>query len=182
MVRARRLWIREQGLLDPARLVFLDETAVTTSMVRLRGRAPRGIRVIGRVPLGAWKTITFIAALRHNKMTAPMAFEGAMTGEMFLAYLEQCLCPILRRGDIVVIDNCRVREVIEKAGATLRYLPKYSPDLNPIEMAYSKFKEFLRSAGARTVVEIWRAIRSFLPSLSAQECANYLRHAGYVSK
>ena len=111
-----------------------------------------------------------------------------MTGEMFLAYLEQCLCPTLRRGDIVVIDNCRVhisprvREVIEKAGATLRYLPKYSPDLNPIEMAYSKFKEFLRSAGARTVVEIWRAIRSFLPSLSAQECANYLRHAGYVSK
>ena len=187
MARARRLWIREQGLLDPARLVFLDETAVTTSMVRLRGRARRGMRVIGRVPLGAWKTITFIAALRHNKMTAPMAFEGAMTGEMFLAYLEQCLCPTLRRSDIVVIDNCRVhisprvREVIEKAGATLRYLPKYSPDLNPIEMAYSKFKEFLRNAEARTVVEIWRAIRSFLPSLSAQECANYLRHAGYVS-
>ena len=124
----------EQGLLDPARLVFLDETAVTTSMVRLRGRAPRGMRVIGRVPLGAWKTITFIAAMRHDKMTAPMAFEGAMTGEVLLAYLEQCLCPTLRRGDIVVIDNCRahisprVREVIEKAGATLRYLPKYSPD------------------------------------------------------
>jgi transposase len=167
--------------------VFLDETAVTTSMVRLRGRAPRGIRVIGRVPLGSWKTITFIAALRHNRMTAPMAFGGAMTAEMFLAYLEQCLCPTLRRGDIVVIDNCRihlsprVREVIEKSGATLRYLPKYSPDLNPIEMAYSKFKECLRSAEARTIAEIYRAIRSFLPSLSAQECANYLRHAGYIS-
>ena len=110
-----------------------------------------------------------------------------MTAEMFLAYLEQCLCPTLQRGDIVVIDNCRphtsprVREVIENAGATLRYLPKYSPDLNPIEMAYSKFKEFLRSAEARTVVGLYRAIRSFLPSLSAQECANYLRHAGYVS-
>jgi putative transposase len=145
------------------------------------------MRVIGRVPLGAWKTITFIAAMRHDKMTAPMAFEGAMTAEMFLAYLEQCLCPTLQRGDIVVIDNCRphtsprVREVIEKAGATLRYLPKYSPDLNPIEMAYSKFKEFLRSAEARTVVGVYRAIRSFLPSLSAEECANYLRHAGYVS-
>jgi hypothetical protein len=141
VARARRRWIREQGLLDPARLVFLDETAVTTSMVRLRGRAPRGVRVIGRVPLGAWKTITFIGAMRHNKMTAPMAFEGAMTGEMFLAYLEQCLCPTLWRGDIVVIDNCRahisprVREIIERAGATLRYLPKYSPDFNPIEMS-----------------------------------------------
>ena len=117
-----------------------------------------------------------------------MAFEGAMTGEMFLVYLEQCLCLTLRHGDIiVVIDNCRVHinlrvsRGLEKAGATLRYLPKYSPDLNPIEMAYSKFKEFLRSAEARTVMEIWRAIRSFLPTLSAQECANYLRHAGYVS-
>jgi transposase len=116
-----------------------------------------------------------------------MAFEGAMTTQMFLAYLEQCLCPTLQRGDIVVIDNWRphtsprVREVIEKAGAMLRYLPKYSPDLNPIEMAYSKFKEFLRSAEARTVVGVYRAIRTFLPSLSAQECANYLRHAGYAS-
>lgn len=156
-------------------------------MVRLRGRAPRGMRVIGRVPLGAWETITFIAAMRHDKMTAPMALKGAMTGEMFLAYLEQCLCPTLQRGDIVVMDNCRahtnhrVREIIETAGATLRYLPKYSPDLNPIEMAYSKFKEFLRSAEARTVVAVYRAIRSFLPNLSAQECAHYLRHAGYVS-
>jgi transposase len=167
--------------------VFLDETAVTTSMVRLRGRAPRGIRVIGRVPLGSWKTITFIAALRHNKMTAPMAFGGAMTAEMFLAYLEQCLCPTLRRGDIVVIDNCRihlsprVREVIEKSGATLRYLPKYSPDLNPIEMAYSKFKAFLRKIAARTVPSLNRAIRAFIPQLSPQECANYFMHAGYAS-
>jgi transposase len=167
--------------------VFLDETAVTTSMVRLRGRAPRGVRVIGRVPLGSWKTITFVAAMRHDKMTAPMAFEGAMTGEMFLAYLEQCLCPTLKRGDIVVIDNCRVhmsprvREVIERVGATLRYLPKYSPDLNPIEMVYSKFKEFLRTAEPRTIAEICRTIRSFLPSVSAQECSNYLRHAGYAS-
>jgi transposase len=187
VARARRRWIREQGLLDPARLVFLDETAVTTSMVRLRGRAPRGKRVIGRVPLGAWKTITFIAAMRHDKMTAPTALEGAMTGEMFLVYLEQCLCPTLKRGDIVVIDNCRahtsprVREVIERVGATVRYLPKYSPDLNPIELVYSKFKEFLRNAEARTVAELYRAIRSFLPTLSAQQCANYLRHAGYGS-
>ena len=95
-------------MLDPARLVFIDETAVSTNLVRLKGRAPRGERVIGTVPLGTWKTITFVAALRHNKMTAPMVVEGAMTGEMFLAYVEQCLVPTLRRNDIVVMDNCRV--------------------------------------------------------------------------
>ena len=114
-------------MLDPARLVFIDETAVSTNLVRLRGRAPRGERVIGSIPLGAWETITFVAALRHNRMTAPMVVEGAMTGEMFLAYIDQCLVPTLKRNDIVVMDNCRVhlslaiREAIEKARATLRY-------------------------------------------------------------
>jgi transposase len=179
--------MREQGMFDPARLVFIDETAVSTNLVRLRGRAARGVRVIGTVPLGAWETITFVAALRHNKMTAPMVLEGAMTGEIFLAYVKQCLVPTLRRYDIVVMDNCRVhmgpgiREAIEKAGATIRYLPKYSPDLNPIEMPYSKFKEFLRKVAARTVPGLRRAIRSFIPQLSPQECANYFRHAGYAS-
>ena len=133
-------------MLDPARLVFIDETAVSTNLVRLKGRAPRGERVIGSVPLGTWQTITFVAALRHNKMTAPMVVEGAMTGEMFLAYVEQCLVPTLKRNDIVVMDNCRVhlgpgiREAIEKARATLRYLPKYSPDLNPIETALQQIQ------------------------------------------
>jgi transposase len=156
VVRARRRWIRQQGMLDPARLVFIDETAVSTNMVRLRGRAPRGVRVIGTVPLGAWQTITFVAALRHNKMTAPMVIEGAMTGGTFLAYVEQCLVPTLRRNDIVVMNNCRVhlvagvREAIEKARATLRYPPKSSPDLNPIEMSYSKFKGLMRKFAART--------------------------------
>src|SRR6201981_2524486 len=188
VARARRRWIREQGFLDPARLVFIDETAVSTNLVRLRGRAPRGVRVIGAVPLGSWETITFVAALRHNKMTAPMVIEGAMTGEMFLAYVEQCLVPTLRRNDIVVMDNCRVhmapavREAIEKAKASLRYLPKYSPDLNPIELPYSKFKEYLRKVAARTVPHLTRAIRSFIPQLSPSECANYFVHAGYASK
>ena len=174
-------------MLDPARLVFIDETAVSTNMVRLRGRARSGVRVIGAVPLGAWKTITFVAALRHNKMTAPMVVEGAMNGEMFLAYVEQCLVPTLKRNDIVVMDNCRVhlgpgiREAIEKARATLRYLPKYSPDLNPIEMSYSKFKALMRKAAARTVPALNRAIRSFIPQISPQECANYFSHAGYAS-
>jgi transposase len=175
-------------MLDPARLVFIDETAVSTNMVRLRGRAPRGVRLIGSVPLGAWETITFVAALRHNKMTAPMVVDGPMTGEMFLAYVEQCLVPTLKRNDIVVMDNLRahkvpgIREAIEKARATVRYLPKYSPDLNPIELPYSKFKALLRKAAARTVPALYRTIRSFMPQLGAQECANYFRHAGYASK
>jgi transposase len=174
-------------MLDPAHLVFIDETAVSTNLVRLKGRAPRGVRLIGHVPLGEWKTITFVAALRHNKMIAPMVIDGPMTGEMFLAYVEQCLVPTLKRNDIVVMDNFRahkvsgVRAAIEKAGATVRYLPKYSPDLNPIELPYSKFKGLLRKVAARTVAGLYRTIRSFVPQLGAQECANYFRHAGYAS-
>jgi len=187
VARARRRWIREQGLLDPAHLVFIDETAVSTNMVRLYGRGPRGERVIDDVPQGTWKTITFVAALRHDKMVAPMVFDGPMTGQMFLAYVEQCLVPTLKRNDIVVIDNLRahkvvgVREAIEAARATLRYLPQYSPDLNLIEMPFSKFKTFLRKVAARTVPALRRAIRSFIPRLRPYECANYFRHSGYVS-
>lgn len=179
--------MRAQGMFDPARLVFIDETAVSTNMARLWGRAPRGVRVIGRVPLGTWKTITFVAALRRNKMTAPMIVEGAMTGEMFRAYVEQCLVSTLRRGDIVVMDNlqahkvCGIEEAIAKAGASVRYLPKYSPDLNPIEMSYSKLKAHLRKAAERTVRGLYRAIRRFVPQVRPQECANYFRHAGYAS-
>jgi transposase len=148
---------------------------------------PGGIRVIGSVPLGAWQTITFVAALRRSKMIAPMVVEGAMNREMFLAYVENCLVPTLRRNDIVVIDNCRIhlglgiREAIEKSGAAVRFLPKYSPDLNPIEMAYSKFKTFLRKVAAHTVPGLTRAIRSFIPQLGRQECTNYFRHTGYGS-
>jgi transposase len=174
-------------MLDPARLVFIDETAVSTNMVRLRGRAPRGVRLVGHVPLGEWKTITFVAALRHNKMVAPMVIDGAMTGEIFRAYVEQILAPALRRDDIVVMDNLQAHKVagiceaIEKKHATIRYLPKYSPDLNPIELPYSKFKTLLRKVAARTVRGLYRTIRSFVPQLGAQECANYFRHAGYAS-
>jgi transposase len=187
VARARRRWIREQGLLDPARLVFIDETAVSTNMVRLRGRGPRGMQLIGRVPHGHWKTITFVAALRHNKMVAPMVIDGPMNGEVFLAYVEQCLVPTLKRNDIVVMDNLPahkvpgIREAIENARATLRYLPKYSPDLNPIEMPFGKFKAFLRKVAERTVPGLYRTIRSFVPRLGAQECANYFRHAGYAA-
>jgi transposase len=179
--------MREQGMFDPARLVFIDETAVTTKMVRLYGRSPRGVELIGRAPFGKWHTVTFVAALRYNKMAAPMVIDGAMNAETFLAYVEQCLGPSLRRGDIVVMDNVNlhkgagVREALEKIGATLWYLPMYSPDLNPIEMAFSKFKALLRKMAERTVPRLRRAIRSFLPRLRAKECANYFRHAGYAA-
>ena len=175
MARARRRWMREQGMFDPARLVFIDETAVGTNLIRLRGRAPRGVRLIGHAPFGDWKTVTFVAGLRHNKMVAPMVIEGAMTGDIFRAYIEQCLAPTLRRGDIVMMDNLQVhkvpgvQEAIEKAQAKLRYLPKYSPDLNPIEMPYSKLKSKLREAAERTIPGLYRTIRSFVPSLSTRK-------------
>jgi transposase len=187
VARARRKWIREQGLLDPARLVFIDETGVNTNMVRLYGRGPRGVRLVDHVPFGDWKTITFVSALRHDKMVAPMVVDGPIDGELFLAYVEKCLVPTLQPNDIVVMDNLSshkvpgIAEAIAAAGATLRYLPQYSPDLNPIEMPFSKFKAYLRQLAERTVPGVHRAIRSFLLSLNGQECANYLRHAGYAS-
>jgi len=187
VARARRKWIREQGLLDPARLVFIDETGVNTSMVRLYGRSPCGVRLVDHVPFGNWETLTFVSALRHDKMVAPMVIDGPMNGELFLAYVEQCLVPTLKPNDIVVADNLPahkvpgVAEAIAAAGATLRYLPQYSPDLNPIEMPFSKFKAYLRKLAERTVPGVHRAIRSFLSSLKDQECANYLSHAGYAS-
>jgi len=187
VARARRRWIRQQGYLDTTRLVFIDETAVTINMVRLRGRCPRGERLISHVPQGAWKTITFVAALRHNKMVAPMVLDGPINGAAFVAYIEQCLVATLKRGDIVVIDNLPahkvpgVKDAIEAAGATLQYLPQYSPDLNPIEMPFSKFKAFLRKVAERTVRGLCRRIRSFVPTVSRKECRNYFRHAGYAA-
>jgi len=187
VARARRRWVRQQGYLDTTRLVFIDETAVTINMVRLRGRCPRGERLISHVPQGAWKTITFVAALRHNKMVAPMVLDGPINGAAFVAYIEQCLVATLKRGDIVVIDNLPahkvpgVKDAIEAAGATLQYLPQYSPDLNPIEMPFSKFKAFLRKVAERTVRGLCRRIRSFVPTVSRKECRNYFRHAGYAA-
>ena len=186
VARARRRWMREQGLFDPARLVFIDETAANTKMVRLYGRCTRGERVVDHVPQGHWKTITFVAALRRHGMTASRTIDGAMTGKRFLAYVEGCLAPTLKRNDIVMIDNlpahkaAGVREAIEARGATLRFLPKYSPDLNPIEMPFSQMKAYLRKAGERTVPRLRRRIGSFARNLTAREAANYFRHAGYA--
>lgn len=185
VARARRRWIRERHLLDSTALVFIDETAITTNMVRTRGRCPRGDRLVDYAPHGHWKTITFIAGLRHDEMVAPFVIEGAMNGEIFLAYIEQCLAPTLQSGDIVIMDNVAthkvngVEEAIEAVGATLLYLPQYSPDLNPIEQAFSKFKALLRKAAERTVPSLRRTVRKILGSFTADDCANFLAHSGY---
>lgn len=185
VARARRRWMREQGLFDPAHLVFIDETATSTNMARQRGRCARGLRLIGRVPQGHWQTVTFVAGLRHDGMVAPFVINGPMTGASFVTYLEQCLAPTLKRDDIVIIDNLKahrvagVREAIEAAGATLRYLPLYSPDLDPIEMPFAKLKALLRKAAERSVRGLRHRIGSLIPTFSPLECANYFRHAGY---
>src|SRR5208282_533872 len=187
VARARRRWMREQGMFDPARLVFIDETSTNTAMVRLRGRCPRGVRLIDHVPHGHWKTITFVAGLRRRGMVAPLVLDGPMNAPAFFAYLERCLVPTLRRGDTVIMDSlpvhkvAGVRELIEAVGAILRYLPKYSPDLNPIEQAFSKLKAHLRKAAARTIPRLCRTIGALTATFSRQECANYFRHAGYAS-
>jgi transposase len=173
-------------MFDPSRLVFIDETCTTTSMVRLRGRCPRGERLIGYAPHGQWKTITFVAGLRHRAMVAPFVFEGAINGPMFLAYVKQCLVPTLKRSDIVIMDNLPVHkiagvaEAIEAAGAMLLYLPPYSPDLNPIEPAFSKVKAHVRKAAEHTIPRLLRRIGRIVTGFSAQECRNFFRHAGYV--
>ena len=150
-------------------------------MARRYGRCPRGERLIGRVPLGTWKTLTFVAGLRCDEMTAPLVIEGAMNGEIFLSYVEQCLAPALNHGDIVVMDNLRAHKVagveaaIEAVGAELLYLPKYSPDLNPIEMSFSKLKAYLRKAAERTQRSLRRRIGLFVPRLGADESRQLLR-------
>jgi len=155
-------------------------------MVRRYGRAPCGQRLIAGAPHGHWQTSTFLAALRQDKLTAPCVIDGAINGETFLAYVEQSLVPTLSPGDIVIMDNLSshkvvgIRQAIEAAGATLLYLPPYSPDLNPIEQAFAKLKALLRKIAARTVPALWDALGDILTCFTPQECANYLANAGYV--
>jgi len=154
-------------------------------MARRYGRCPRGQRLVASVPWGHWKTTTFVAALRVEGITAPCVFDGPMDGPCFRAYIEQFVVPILRPGDIVVMDNLSshkvvgIREAIEAAGAELRYLPPYSPDLNPIEQFFAKLKALLRKAAARTIDALFAAIADALTAVSPQECQNYLANQGY---
>jgi transposase len=182
---ARAEWRAGQPDLNPERLVFIDETWAKTNMVRLYGRSPRGQRLAAPTPHGHWMTTTFVAALRHDEITAPCVFDGPMDGASFLTYVEHFLVPTLRQGDIVVMDNLAshkvagVKKAIERAGATLRYLPAYSPDLNPIEQAFAKLKAALRKAAARTFETLIEAITNALTSFTSQECTNYLANSGY---
>ena len=173
--------------IDPRRLVFIDETGANTKMTRRYGRARRGQRVVGKIPHGHWMTTTFVAALRHDGLTAPMVVDGPMNGDVFLAYVCQQLVATLQPGDIVVMDNLSahkkagVREAIEACGATLIYLPPYSPDFNPIELVFAKLKWLLRSAEERTVPNLWTRIGKLIDRFSSQECASYFRHCGYAT-
>ena len=166
--------------------VFIDETGANTKMARLYGWGPRSKRVIGNVPHGHWKSTTFVGALRTTGMTAPMVVDGAMNGELFLAYVRQQLLRTLKRGDVVIMDNlsshkgAQVRTAIESVGAHLRFLPPYSPDLNPIELAFSKLKSKLRKAGERTIEELWNRIGELVDEFQPDECRNYFRHCGYT--
>jgi transposase len=185
VVERRDNWRVVQLGLDPERLVFLDETWVKTNMTRTRGRAPEGDRLIAKVPHGHWKTTTFLAALRTTGLTAPLVVDGALNGAVFQAYVEQQLAPTLSPGDIVVLDNLNVHKVagvrraIEARGAEMWLLPPYSPDLNPIETVFSKFKYLVRSAGERTVESLWEVCGQLLDAFSESECRNHIRHCGY---
>jgi transposase len=185
VARRRAQWVERQLRIDPRRLVFIDETWTKTNMAPLRGWAPRGARLRAKVPYGHWKTLTFLAALRHDRIDAPWLLDGPINGEAFLVYVEKELVPTLKPGDIVIMDNLgshkskAVRQAIRSAGAKLIFLPKYSPDLNPIEQLFSKLKHLLRKAAARTPDAVCAAIADLLDAFTPAECANYLANSGY---
>jgi transposase len=185
-VKERRdAWKESQPWMDPRRLVFVDETWASTNMARRKGRAKKGQRLVEPIPHGHWKITTFVAALRASGMVAPMTCDGSVNGDLFVAYVEQVLVPTLSPGDVVVMDNLSshkrkgVREAIEKAGCTLWYLPAYSPDLNPIENAFSKLKALLRKARERTVAGLQSFLCFCTDAFKPDECVNYFAHCGY---
>ena len=183
---AREAWFAGQLDLDPARLVFIDETGLSTKMARLRGRCTRGERLRSGIPHGHWRTTTFVAGLRLNGFSAPMVMDGPMTRPWFLAYLAQVLAPTLHPGDLVIMDNLpahkggAVRTVIEATGAKLMLLPPYSPDFNPIENAFAKLKALLRKAAARTKEALWEAVRLAVEAITPADALAWFAHAGYA--
>lgn len=185
VLKRRETWFEGQLDLDPEKLVFVDETGATTKMARLYGRAPRGERCRAAIPHGHWKTTTFTAGLRLDGVAAPFVLDGPMDGDCFRAYVEHVLAPDLKPGDIVILDNLPahrvsgVREAIEAAGASLLYLPPYSPDFNPIELAFAKLKALLRAAAPRNITDLWAEIANALDAFTPAECRNYFTAAGY---
>jgi len=190
VVVERRVWRSHRQTRmrqEPHRLAFIDETATTTKMTRLRGRARRGQRFKARAPFGHWGTQTFIAALRCDGLTAPWIINGPMNRQTFEVYVETQLAPTLRPGDVVILDNLsshkseRAKAILKERGAWFLFLPPYSPDLNPIEMAFAKLKAHLRRIGARTIDALWKAVGNICDLYTPDECWNYLREAGYVA-
>lgn len=187
VARKRERWKKHQGDIDLQRLVFIDETWAKTNMTPLRGWAARGKRLIGKAPFGHWNTMTFIAALRHDAITAPWVIDGPINGSIFRTYVEEVLVPTLRHGDIVILDNLgshkapTIRNAIKAAGARRFFLPAYSPDLNPIEQVFAKLKHLLRTAAERSKEAVWRRIGLLLDQFSPKECENNLRNSGYGS-
>ena len=187
MARKRERWKTYQSRIAPQRLVFIDETWVKTNMAPLRGWGPRGRRLRAHAPYGHWKTLTFIAALRCDRIDAPWVIDGPINGELFVAYIEKVLAPTLSPGDVVVLDNLgshkgkAARAAIKARGAHLIFLPPYSPDLNPIEQLFAKLKHLMRKAQARNVEATWRRIGQLLDLFTPEECANYLANSGYGS-
>jgi transposase len=187
VARRRQRWRSWQDRLDPEKLVFIDETWIKTNMAPLRGWGPKGKRLRGFAPHGHWRTLTFLGALRCDRLAAPCVFDGPINGQYFRAYVEQQLVPILKPGDIVIMDNlgshksATVRQLIKAAGARLWFLPPYSPDLNPIEQAFAKIKHWMRAAQRSTVVDTWRHVGKLIDTIGADECANYIANAGYAS-
>ncbi len=184
IAEARRLWDELKATLDPRRLVFLDETWFKTNMARLYGRCPRGERLTSRVPHGHWRTTTFLAGLRCDRIVAPMVLEGAIDGITLRAWVEQFLAPTLAVDDIVLADNLSshkvvgVRDAIEARGASIKFLPAYSPDLNPIEQLFAKLKAAVRRIAPRSREALFKAIASGLEQVAPDECANYLANVG----
>jgi transposase len=187
IARFRARWKAHQGKIDPSRLVFIDETWIKTNMAPLRGWGPRSKRLLASVPYGRWKTMTFLAALRHDRIEAPWVLDGPINGEAFKTYVEKELIKTLKPGDIVVIDNLgshknkAIRKLIREAGAHLIFLPPYSPDLNPIEQVFAKIKHLMRRAMTRTVEAAINHLAEVLEAVSAKECANYLKNSGYAA-
>lgn len=187
IARKRVRWRTHQTRIDRRRLLFIDETWIKTNMAPLRGWGPRGSRIHADVPHGHWKTLTFLAALRHDRIEAPFVLDGPINGDAFLAYIEQILVPVLRPGDVVILDNLgshkgkQARKLVRAAGAHLIFLPPYSPDLNPIEQVFAKLKHLLRKASSRTVEATWQTAGELLKLFTPEECSNYLADAGYVS-
>ena len=167
--------------------MFIDETWAKTNMTRRHGRCTRGTRLVAKVPQGRWRTLTFVAALRHDRITAPCVIDGPINGTSFRAYIEQFLVPTLSPGDVVIMDNLgshkskTVRRLIRSVDAKLFFLPRYSPDLNPIEQVFAKLKTLLRKTDPRTTEATWLGIGTLLDRFKPEECANYLVNAGYAS-